>query len=213
MRRRIWWIWPGLLTAVWLLTGCQPRTLLSEPFDQDNADRWFNEGDAVGRTTITGGKLYAQIDQPGVLQFATLRQPLVRDFIVQVETTQLSGSPGSSYGILFRKQENGGFYRFEISGDGKYIVERRSPDGAWARLTPNRRWEYSPHILTGLGATNRLRIAASGRTLIFSVNDRQLFREEAFDDAYGAGTLGLSAGTYLAGGLQVAFDNFLLQEP
>jgi hypothetical protein len=203
-----------LLLSAWLLlaVGCQPRTLLSDSFDANNPDRWWHEADAIGRSAITNGRLVIEIDQPDTMQFATLRQPLVRDFSAQVEATVLAGSLHSSHGILFRKQESGGFYRFNITPSGNYMIEKRSPDGGWERYTPTGGWEFSPHIITGLGATNRLKVAVKGNNAVFSVNGQVVQRIDSFDQSYSTGTIALDAGTFVHAGLQVAFDNFLLQE-
>lgn len=196
------------------LTACQPKTLVADDFTEADLDRWFLEGDSAGVASIADGRLVIQINQANIMQFATLRQPLMEDFVLQVDATLINGSVNSTYGVLFRMQEGGAFYRFELTGNGRWLIEKRTRDQSWIRLTDSGRWEESAAIRQGVGATNRIKIAAQGPNIVFSVNETVLKRFEGnFDSSYGMGTIALDAGTFTQGGLQVAFDNLLIQEP
>lgn len=188
--------------------------ILMDDFASPGRYPWQTEGDAVGRSQIVDGRLVLAIDQPETLQFVTLQQPGVKDFILEVDGVLLAGSPRSSYGVLFRLQPDMAFYRFEITGDGVYGIEKRTADGQWLSLTDG--WRPSPLIKTGLQATNRLKLFVAGSSLEVYVNDQFLQRLSPFDagnGAYGAGQIALDAGTFAQGGLQVAFDNVILREP
>ncbi len=111
--------------------------------------------------------------------------------------------------MLFRLQSPGEFYRFDITGDGRYTVERRNLDGSWTRFTDG--WAQATAVQVGLNATNRLRIVAEGPQFSLFVNDQ--FLHTFTDTAYPAGTIALDAGTFGQVPLSVAFDNVEIDSP
>ena len=165
------------------------------------------EGDAAGRTSILDERLLIEVNEPNTLQFVTLEDPIFTDFDLSVEATMLEGDRRSSYGLLFRMQDTEQFYRFEITADGLFIVERRNSDSSWTRLIND--WTSSPAINQGLAATNQLRVIAVGPTLSFYVNGNLL--QTVQDSQFRSGAIALDAGTFGQGGLRVAFDNVVVQ--
>lgn len=200
-------LWVALLGL-----GCGEQILASDDFTTPNSQAWLLEEDPFGRTFVTNGQLYIEVNQASTLQYATFRQPYT-DFNVQVDVQLISGSLDSSYGILIRKQEGGAFYRFSVTGSGLFGVERRDGAGNWVNYNSSNRWERATALNTGLNAPNRLRVSAIGSIIIFSVNDAVLFRDDSFDTSLSTGTLALSAGTFGQPGVLVAFDNFVVSEP
>jgi hypothetical protein len=184
-----------------------PNVLFRDEFVAGQTGAWVLEGDAEGRTSILDERLLIEIGQPNTLQFVTLEDPIFSDFDLSVEAIMLEGDPRSSYGVLFRMQDTQQFYRFEITADGLFIVERRNPDGSWTRLVDD--WTASPAINQGLAATNQLRVITIGPTFSFYVNDNLLLTIQ--DNQFRSGAIGLDAGTFGQGGLRVAFDNVVVQ--
>jgi len=121
----------------------------------------------------------------------------------------LQGDLGSSYGVLFRMQDTTRFYRFEITGDGMFMVERRDGESGWTRFVD--RWTEAPAINQGLNSTNRLKVEALGQTITLYVNDIQV--HQFTDSAYSSGTIALDAGTFVQPLAQVAFDNLVIRRP
>lgn len=126
------------------------------------------------------------------------------DFILEVEASQVEGPDDNSYGVCVRYQE-GGFYRFNVSGDsfyavGKYTVEAE-PGQEWADLTS---WEKSSHINAGQ-STNHLKVVGRGARFSFYVNGQHLI--DVVDPSFAAGDIGLFASTYDKPGTRVLFDN------
>ena len=50
-------------------------------------------------------------DRPNTIQYTTLTDRAFSDFVLEVDAWQRGGAPESSYGVLFRIQEDGRFYR------------------------------------------------------------------------------------------------------
>ncbi|MDX1664902.1 MAG: hypothetical protein R3272_14015 [Candidatus Promineifilaceae bacterium] len=222
-----------LLCAVVALSGVSCRgenleelgegtILVQEDFTADDLEAWLIEGDAAGQTALVGEQLVIAVHEPNTVQYATLVGETFEEFFLQVDVTQLAGSPASSYGILFglgtppaaaipgaTPASPSGFYRFEVTGEGQYMVERREQDGRWVRLTEE--WVESPALTTELGATNELAIRAAGSELSFYANGQELTR--LTDASYSGGHVALDAGTWGTPGLEVAFDNLVIREP
>jgi hypothetical protein len=124
------------------------------------------------------------------------------DFTLEVDASQVEGPDDNSYGVCVRYQQEGGFYRFNVSGDnfysvGKYIVA----DKEWIDLT---NWEQSLHINPGRN-TNHLKVVCRGARFSFYVNGQHLI--DVVDTSFASGDIGLFASTYDKPGSRVLFDN------
>lgn len=171
---------------------------------------WLLEGDENGRAVIVDGRLLLEVDGPNIVQYTTLAERRFTNFDLTVDAIQLAGSPDSTYGVLFGLDgDDETFFRFEITGNGLYVVERRAADGSWERFTDG--WVASPALNQGVDATNQLRILAAVPTFSFYANDTLL--TQVADARYQGGNVGLDAGTFGQPGLRVAFDNVIIREP
>jgi hypothetical protein len=188
--------------------GMVEGVIYQDDFSPGETGPWFLEGDDVGRALVDGGQLVIAIDQPNTIQYATLAEMAFSDFVLEVDVRQVSGSPESSFGLLARMPDPAQFYRFEITGDGLFMVERRNADGGWTRYLAD--WTPSPAINQGLNVPNRLKVVARGANLAFYAND--ILLHEVGDALFTTGAIALDAGTFGAGGLQVAFDNLVVSE-
>ena len=213
----------GLLFAGLLLAGCGGRPLLpaslsgdtdstavvdpNEPFRDEfipgQTANWLLEQDDVGSTAVVNDQLVITVAAPNTIQYATLTDRAFGDFVLEVDAWQRGGAPESSYGVLFRIQEDGRFYRFDITGNGLYMIERRDTDGTWTRVL--REWTPTAAINQGLNVANRLKIIANGADMAFYVND--ILLTQVSDTALAEGRIGLDAGSFAGNALQVTFDN------
>lgn len=183
--------------------------LFHDEFVSGETGNWLMEGDDVGRAAIIGEQLFIEIDEPQTIHYVTLQEPAFDDFALELDATQIAGDLESSFGVLFRLQEPGQFYRFEITGNGLFMVERHDSDGSWTRFIEA--WEESEAIIQGLNAVNRLKVVAVDSTLSFYANDTLLL--QATDSSYVGGSIALDAGTFGRPGLQVVFDNVVVSNP
>ena len=119
----------------------------------------------------------------------------------------MEGALDNGYGMLFRvNSEDGRFYMFKVSSDGFVFIGLCDSSCADVQVLADRDWFGSLAVNQGLGATNRLRVVATGPEMIFYVNDTEVGRVE--DDTLGQGDIGMMAETFTPEGLTVAFDNF-----
>ncbi len=180
-----------------------PTGPLLEEFIPGQTGNWLLEGDEASSTAVVSEQLVITVDAPNTMQYATYTDRAFDNFVLEVDAWQRSGAPESSYGVLFRVTEDGQFYRFDITGNGLYMVERRAADGTWARLV--REWTPTAAINQGLNVANRLKIIANGPDLSFYVNG--ILLTQVSDANLTSGAIALDAGSFAGKGLQVAFDN------
>ncbi len=187
----------------------QTEALYLDEFVLGKTGSWLLEGDDIGRTSIINEQMVIQVNNPQTVQYTALSAPVFDNFVLEVDGRLATGDPTSTYGVMFRMQSPEAFYRFEISGNGLYIVERHDPGGHWERMLPD--WQESDAIAQGLNARNRLKVVANGPTIQYYVNETLL--GEFTDTTYTRGNIGLDAGTFGKIGLEVAFDNLIVTQP
>lgn len=207
-----------ILSGLWLLVGCGGRPLLppgnnagagasdtnfTDAFVPGQTGNWLLEQDELGSSAVVNEELLITIVAPHTIQYASLPDRTFGDFALEVDVTQRAGPAESSYGILFRMQDDQQFYRFDVTSNGLYMIERHQSDGTWLRLVPD--WAPSSALNQGLNVVNRLKVLAAGPTLTFYANDELL--TQVTDASLIEGAIGLDAGTFGGGNLQVAFDN------
>jgi hypothetical protein len=196
-----------LVLAFFVLAGCTERVTLVDKFDGRSSLTWLLESDENGQTSIQDEQLTFSIPASGVARYAAVENMIIGDFVAEVEVMQISGSINSGYGMVFRIQDSNQFYRFDITGNGRFMVEKRTAAGGWERLTDE--WQETSLLLTGYQNRNLLKIEANGGNLGFSINGFEVFSID--DSTFSSGGFGLNAGTFDQGGLVVAFDNFSLE--
>lgn len=183
--------------------------LFSEVFSPESAGSWLLEADELGSTIIQDGRMMIDVSQPNSMQYSMLQEPTFSDFDLVLDAELMAGERDATYGVLFRMASQEEFYRFELTGDGRYIIERHDAGGTWKRLVDG--WQRSDAIATGPGTMNQLRVLAVGPAMTFYVNDSLL--EEIQDSRYAAGNLAVDAGTFSDQRTIAAFDNFFVREP
>lgn len=216
---RVYWRKVVLIVGLLSLAACADATgvpgasgadvIYADGFVPGDTGNWVIEGDNAGKTSLINEQLVIDLTDNNILQFSTLPDITFDNFILEVDARLLEGDLGSSYGVLFRMQDTTRFYRFEITGDGLYMVERRDGEQGWTRFV--NRWTESTAIKQGLGSVNRLRVEALGQTISLYVNDEPLY--QFTDTAYSSGTIALDAGTFVQPAAQVAFDNLVVRRP
>jgi hypothetical protein len=209
----------SILVAL-ILGGCSeqaPTTATATPddvlffdnFSVGTSGNWQTEADEQGRTAIENGQMVVAVNAENTLQYTTLRDEIFDDFILDVDVSAIEGAAENSFGILFRMQNPSEFYRFDITGDGKYMIERSDAGGSWTRYLND--WTSSESINEGLRSFNKLRIEALGPKLTFYINDSEVFQLQ--DSQYLSGTIALDAGTFGQSSVTATFDNILVQSP
>jgi len=166
---------------------------------------WVEASDLQSVKRYENGQYHILVNASELFIWSTAGQVL-SDFMVEIEATQVRGPNDNGYGLLFRFQDDQHFYRFDISGDGFYLLSKRS-ENQWVTLVD---WTESPFIHKGQ-ATNRLKVICQGSQISLYVNDRHL--TDFSDVSYSHGDIGLFAGTLSQGGVHISFDDLKVWAP
>jgi hypothetical protein len=195
--------WLAALTALVLLSACANPSGTSAGFE-DNFDArngWMLISNAQADVAIQGGQLLITVKKPDSLAWTTAQGKVFDDLSLDVDATALAGPDDNAYGVIVRHADDDKLYRFEISGDGYYNIQKRVK-GKWEQLVPD--WTPSNAIRQGR-VTNHLRVTCAGDVMTFSVNQIQLAQVK--DTSLARGAIGLVAGTLTQPDVHVAFDH------
>ena len=129
------------------------------------------------------------------------------DVRIEVDTAKIGGPDSNRAGIICRANGEH-FYFFVITSDGFFGLGRT--DGGQSVLLGQSEMVQSPNIKTGL-AINHLRADCVGSTLAFYVNG--FLVGQATDSALTSGDVGLVAGAFTEGAVDIIFDQFIVLQP
>ena len=201
-----WFVSIISITLVVLLGACGGEQAPWSDDFSDAASGWKAESDSSAEVGYHEGVMRILVKSPNRLAWASAGREL-SDFRLTVEAIQVAGPDDNEYGLLVRMRDADHFYRFSISGDGYYLVNKY--DGReWTVLGDD--WSPSDAILRGT-ATNVLEVVCHGTAMTFLVNGTELARVE--DEDYSRGDVGLYAGTFFDPGVEVHFDNLVVTAP
>jgi hypothetical protein len=200
------WFVVTLVALVVLMAACGAELVPWTDDFSDPASGWRAESDASAEVGYHEGVMRILVKSPNRLAWASAGREL-SDFHLSVDATQVAGPDDNEYGVLVRMQDAHHFYRFSISGDGYYVVNKYDGE-EWEVLGDD--WSPSDAIHLG-AATNLLEVVCQSRTMTLLVNGVQLVQVE--DGSYSRGDIGLYAGSFFEPGVEVHFDNLKITAP
>jgi hypothetical protein len=129
------------------------------------------------------------------------------DVSVEVDATLVSGTEVNDFGMLCRYVDADNFYYAEATSDGYYAIGKNI-GGTPQTITDG----FPATDLVNAGNTsNHLRFDCVGSTLSLYINGT--LAESVTDSDLSSGDVGLIAGTFETGGVEIAFDNFVVNQP
>jgi len=188
------------------MEGTEDEFILVYEDDFSNpSSGWDDAFDRYTTKQYGNNKYYVEITTSNLVAWG-LANRKVSDFRIEVHAAQEVGPNNNGYGILFRFQDRDNFYRFDISGDGFFLLSKFY-NGEWVTLVP---WTASSAINVGQ-ATNLLSVEAVGSQIRVYANDTLLAEVE--DDSLTDGNFGFFASTFSEPNLTVSFDDIVLWTP
>jgi hypothetical protein len=131
-----------------------------------------------------------------------------KDVRIETDLLQYAGPTENRIGVICRYTNDLNFYFFVIITDGYYAIGKVK-DGEQSLLGQDA-MAYDAAIHPGF-VINHLRAECQGDTLRFYANDTLL--AIATDNDFSEGDVGLLAGTFDEGGLDLLFDDFVVTQP
>jgi len=188
-------------------SGQRPELVLAHEDDfSDSFGGWDDAFDTYTRKVYGNNRYQIEVNASNLVAWGLANRD-VADFEVEVEARQEDGDVKNSYGLLFRFLDRENFYRFDISGDGFYLLSKFVA-GEWITLVD---WTESEAINQGNNASNILKVSAFGPEITVYVNGQQLAM--VTDDSLSHGNFGFFAGTFAEPYTWVSFDNLKMWTP
>ena len=180
-------------------------TLAYEDDFSDPSSGWDDAFDRYTTKQYGNQKYYVDISTSNLVAWG-LANRNIADFRLEVDAAQEAGPNNNGYGVLFRFKDRDNFYRYDISGDGFFLLSKFD-HGEWVTLVP---WTASSAINVGQAA-NRLAVEAIGSQIRVYANGDLLAEVE--DDAFTDGNFGFFASTFSEPNLTISFDDIKLWTP
>jgi hypothetical protein len=198
---------PAGPTEVDLGAGPTPviLTLVYQDNFTDQSSGWDDAFDTYTMRQYGGQRYHVEVRAPNLFTWG-LSNRNISDFVLEVNAKQEDGPDNNCYGIIFRYQDPDNFYRFDITGDGLFLLSK-FVGGHWLTLVD---WTASPAIHRGV-AENVLRISCLGQDISAYVNGQLV--ATAHDDAFRQGDIGLSAGSFDQPNVEISYDNLVVWAP
>ncbi len=128
------------------------------------------------------------------------------DVVVTVQAQPAHPVGDADFGVFCRYQDENNFYALEVSEDGFFAIWKQEA-GEYASLVD---WTSSDVIPTD-GSPVQIEASCVGNTLTLAVNGAVVATVE--DATFASGDIGLVAGTWNTGGVEIAFDDVVVYAP
>jgi hypothetical protein len=205
------------LLLILFLAACQPSLIAELPvpsggilFKDDFSDTtsgWPRGVSANGSEDYVDGSYRIEVNIPQYDLWAIPNQTF-EDARVEEDATRLEGPDANRFGLICRYLDPQNFYFFIISSDGYYAIGKTI--GGRTSLLGQEMMAYSPIIVQGAGP-NHIRFDCISGALTGYVNGQAL--ASASDSDFHNGDVGLIAGAFNTGGVEIAFTNFIVRKP
>lgn len=169
---------------------------------------WDQYSTADGVVEYAGGSYHILVTTSEIMLWGNPGQNFQNDTLIAVDITKSSGPDDNAMGIICRYQDVDNFYIFLISSDG-YAGIGRYLHNTFTILS-GESMESTSAIHQG-AATNHVEAACIGSDLTLAVNGTQV--ASAADDSFSGGDVGLFAKSFGEGGVDILFDNLVVNEP
>jgi hypothetical protein len=188
------------------ITAAPGSVLYQDDFSRPNSG-WGEAEVYLGQAGYTENAYRFRIDQPNVDFWAHPGQTF--SFVrLEVDTAPMPNTSLARMGLICRLVDERNFYFFAVTSDGYYGIGKTQ--NGQASLLGMSQMVQHPAIHAD-GQINRLRADCIAELLIFYVND--ILVGSASDSDFPRGDVGLLAGSFEQGGVEVLFDNFVVYKP
>jgi serine/threonine protein kinase len=192
-------------------TPVQSSLLYYDDFSNPNSG-WSTRTTADGYSDTMdysngGFRIYLSATMTDLISRAGVSLPA--DVNIDVDVTKSAGTDNNDFGVTCRMQDLDNFYFFEISSDG-YAVIGKYLDNKMSYLSADAMQKVDG-ILSGQ-ATNHVHAECVGDSFYLYANGYLV--AQATDSSFtNGGDVGLIAGSFDQGGVDILFDNFQVNKP
>jgi hypothetical protein len=184
------------------------QVLFADDFS-DPQSGWDVRETDNGATGYQDGRYFIRVDTPKFQLWSSPGQPFEGDVVVEAIAGLASGPEENEMGVFCRYQDRQNFMYASIGTDAYYAIVEIKDDEATI-LTGDGKFQSSDAIPLG-SDTYVIRLACEGDRYTLFVDGEEI--DSANSSAFSAGDVGLLAGTFDQGGVEVLFDDFQVSAP
>jgi hypothetical protein len=184
------------------------QALFADDFS-DPKSGWDVRETANGATGYVDGRYFIRVDTPKFQLWSSPGQSFDGDVIVEAIAGLASGPEENEMGVFCRYQDRQNFVYGSIGTDGYYAIVEITAD-AQTILTGEGKFQRSDGIPIN-SETYFIQLACVGDRYTLLVNGEEI--DSASSSAFTGGDVGLLAGTFDEGGVEVLFDDFRVTAP
>jgi hypothetical protein len=185
------------------------NTLFFDDFSQITSG-WTKLQDATGSMAYHNNHYVISVTNPDSMLIATAGKSFQDDVSIEVDAKKIGGSDNNYYGVICRYQNPDNYYMFLITSDGLSGI-LMNKNGNLQMISPGANWLKMDGIKKGT-ATNHIRVDCVGDSLVIYSNGKQV--SDSYDHSFIGGDVGLVArSSRLEGGVNIQFDNFIVNKP
>jgi hypothetical protein len=188
--------------------GQTSNVLFQDDFSNSNSGWPVRSSEGSGMEYSSGGyRIYVAGDKSDLI--AEAGQSLPADVIIDVDVTN-AGIDNNDFGVICRMQDLDNFYFFQLASDG-YAVIGKYENNRLKYLSSEGGMQPVDGIYAG-STTNHMRAECIGNSFKLYANG-SLVAQVTDSTFTSGGDVGLMAGTFDVGGVDVLFDNFVVTRP
>jgi hypothetical protein len=187
-----------------IMSGLGPPSFYD---DFSSARGWQVRIFGAGGAGLLDGRYSLSVREPFSIIIADSPADPLQDGYLEVVARTVLCSQDDEYGLVFRSNGQGEYYRFSLNCAGEARLSRITVDGEHV-LIPNTPINF---VFPGLLVDNRLGVLLEGDTFRFFVNGSEVL--SAHDTVLPLGGTGLFVRTRQSGQTTALFDDFTLRPP
>ena len=169
-----------------------------------SAEFWQTSG--TGRLSVASNRLTLALTEPRAYLSGVRLDLILADFYLEIEIETSLCRDFDQYGVLLRAASPSDFYRFGLSCNGQFRLDRVRGGTATSPVV----WTFSSAVPPAAPAAFRLGVAAIGGRMLFFINDQ--FQLEAAAPLIPTGTVGVFARAAGESPVTVHFSNLIVWE-
>jgi hypothetical protein len=178
--------------------------LFSDEFDDPQAFTWDFFNSETGQVTVSNGKLVLSMSIDNTFYWTNTDRFNIRDVMVEVEATLLSGSKANTHGIVCRFVDDDNFYGLAIGNSGDIEIIK-SEAGVNTFLFQ----ENNPSLIKP--GENEITATCIGDELSLYVNNK--LAGSVKDTTFASGDVGVIISTFDEPQVTIGFDDFEVYLP
>lgn len=172
----------------------------------DRMQEWDIPETNIGGAGVMDGRFSVSVRRPNARYIILKPEPLVSDFYMEALVRAEVCSEDDEFGLVYRANEEGGYYRFTLACSGEARVSRTF-NGTEVALMP----KTTTHaLIPGLLVDNRIAVLAQAEDFRFFINDTEVF--SLVDRTASEGMFGFFVRSRKDGQTTVSFDNLLVRD-